>query len=211
MRRTVLAFAFLGLVACKPPVTELNSPSVASMQGKAYTEVVPTMKLVSELGTETITAYLILPEIAVLSVEEQLKAKNAPPEDIALSREAILKRDELIFQAHFQGIKGEYVNAANWEFTLSDEAGRSAKGTVRNQTPPIQTPRSASGSIFDSDAQVAFDGFKIGTAKKLTLKANRKGGKAGTMTWVLPADRTPVAPAAPSSAPAAPAATPAAP
>jgi hypothetical protein len=206
MRRFVLAFAFLGLAACTPPVTELAIPTLASIQGKSYVEVVPTTKLSSALGTEEITAYLILPEIAAISVQEQAKEKGASQADIDFSTKAILARDELIFQVHLHAIKKDYVVPANWIFTLKDDLGNTVSGKTKNEGPIIPQGSGASGVKFNCDVQVFFDGYKIGAAKKVILTAQRKEGKPGTLTWVLPTDRTPVAAPASAPAPAAPAA-----
>ena len=194
MRRLVLAFTFLGLAACKPPITELQVPSLSSMSGKSYVEVVPTMQLKGELGTETITAYLILPEIAAISVQEQAKEKGAPQADIDLSTKAILTRDEVLFQIHLHAIKKDFVTVANWTFSLQDDQGNTVTGKTKNEGPIIPQGSGASGVVFDTDTQVFFDGYKIGAAKKLILTAQRKGGKQGTLTWLLPTDRAPGAP-----------------
>lgn len=212
MRTLIASFVLsLSLVACKPPVTELQIPTVASMQGKGYQEVVPMTELKASAGSESITAFMIMPEMVLINTVEQLQAKGET-KDLELYKQKILGDDQIICQVRIQAVSKTNSDPTKWTFSLTDDSGKKATGKPAGEIGPPKPIQASSGQVsFFQDAQVKFEGYKIGTAKKISIQFSREGGKPVTLTWVVPADHQVPASTTPASQPTPPASAPAKP
>jgi hypothetical protein len=203
--RKLLAAAFLSfsMLACKPPVTELQIPLASTMQGKGYQEIVPMTEIKVSAGSETITAYLVTPEMILLGAEEKLKAEGKLDE-LKVQEALILKTDNVLCQLSLLAVSKENADPNKWTYKLTDDTGKTMVGKVDGvQGDPKKIPGSSGGVNFTQSGQVKFEGYKIGTAKKISIQFTHPGGKASTLTWILASDHKVVEPSSqPASTPA---------
>jgi hypothetical protein len=203
--RKLLATAFLSfsLLACKPPVTELQIPLVSSMQGKGYQEILLTTEFKASAASETITAYVITPEMSMINIEEKFRAEGKA-DQIEKYRTKTIGDDTIICQVRLLAVSKDNAESKAWTYTITDDTGKSTPGKVVGEVrAPQKVAGSSGGFNFIQDAQIVFEGYKIGAAKKLSIAFTRPGGKpTTTLTWVLPADHKAQIPV-PTSQPAA--------
>ena len=202
--RKLLAAAFLSfsMLACKPPITELQIPAVSAMQGKGYQEVLLMTEFKASAASETVTAYLITPEMSMINIEEKFRAEGKA-DQIERYRTKTLGEDTIICQVRLLAVSKENADSKAWTYTITDDTGKSTPGVVVGEVQPARKVAGSSGGFnYTQDAQLVFEGYKIGAAKKLSIAFTRPGGKpTTTLTWVLPADHQAQIPA-PTSQPA---------
>ena len=191
------------MLACKPPVAELQIPMVSSMQGKGYQEVLIMTELKVSSGSETITAYLITPEMSMINIEEKFRAEGKA-DQIEKYRTRTIQDDIVICQIRLLAVSKESADSKTWTYTITDDTGKSTPGKVVGEVKPAKRVAGSSGGFnYIQDAQLVFEGYQIGAAKKISIQFTRPGGKATTLSWLLPADHKSQIPAPAASQPAA--------
>lgn len=205
MRRVSLPLLF-AFIACTPPAPkELQIPTVASLQGKSYEEMVEATKIEASLGAEILEVRLITPEIASKYVEVYGKAQNFSEEEMEFHKASVMKRDEVTCQVFFKAVSENGAMPNNWKYTLTDDQGKTVVGKAifQENARPIRGAIGATGqTTYQMGAQIVFDGYQIGNAKKITVNFAREGGNSIDLTWLLHADHVPPAGTEPASEPA---------
>lgn len=210
MRRLLPALAF-ALVGCTPPVTQVTIPSISSMQGKSYEDMVSATALKAAIGSEQVDARIVLPEMKVAYVEEYGKAKNMTPEEMDYHRKKAVEEDTITCQLVLTAVSEAGATPSNWTYTLVDDQGKTATGKPLSEgTPRKRAVGSTGQKAYEQVAQVTFETakdtpYQIGTAKKVTIKFAKSGGKSIDLNWMLPPDRVPPPPSASQPTPPPPA------
>jgi hypothetical protein len=193
-----IVFLFSSMLACKPPITELQLPTISTMQSKSYQELIYLTELKTTPGNETIDAYLIIPEMVMINTEEKFRT-DGKLDQLEVYKKKTFGDDTVICLVRFLAASKDNVDPNKWTFALTDDTGQSASGKVESGTSLKQVKSERGKPTFYQDGQITFDGYQIGDAKKISIQISRPGTNATTLTWLMPTDRTPQTP--PSSKP----------